>query len=397
MLMRVTIDAFALTPDVAELCKAVRDDRSFAKARMEVLPGGLAGAIAHYQDKPSPQVIVVEAEGDEAAVLRQLEGLAEVVEPGTRVIVIGALNDIKFFRTLMNNGVSEYLLRPLAPRQLLDAISGLFADPAASPKGRLVAFWGARGGAGSSTLAQNLASLMGKNQSEPAIYMDFDLGFGSSMLAFNLEARQTMAEALSAPERLDAVLLERFLVDAGPRLKVLPSAGDIRQCPPVYFEAVDKLLDLACRMAPVVVLDLPHLWAEWTEHLMVMADEIVVVSAPDLASLRDTKALLEVLAARRGEGAAARLVLNKVDAYKKTQLTAKDFEETLGIKPALTLAFEPALFGQAANNGQMLADAGRTAKLNEQLSAFALMLGGGSQVRKAAKPKGLLDWLVTKR
>lgn len=394
MLMRVTIDGFALTPDVAEVMKAVRDDRSFAKARMEVYPGGLAAAIVHYHDKPSPQVIVVEEDDSDTTLMTRLGDLAEVCEPGTRVIVIGALNDIKLYRTLIGNGVSEYLLRPVLPRQLMDAVTALFADPAASPKGRLVVFWGARGGAGSSTLAQNMAWAMGRGQPEAAVYVDLDLAFGTSQLAFNLEAKQHVAEALGNPERLDAVLLDRFLAAYDDGLKVLPSAGDVRQCPAVTFEAVDKLLDLACRMAPVVVVDLPHLWTDWTEHLLVVADEVVVTAVPNLASLRDTKGLLEVLATRRGEGAAPRLVLNKIDAFKKTQLSPKDFEETLAVRPALLLAFEPQLFGQAANNGQMLAEANRGAKINEQLSAFAVQLSGRGPARKGnAKPKSLLDWL----
>ncbi|MBC7908510.1 MAG: pilus assembly protein CpaF [Rhodospirillaceae bacterium] len=394
MLMRVTIDAFALTPDVAEVMKAVRDDRSFAKARMEVYPGGLAAAIAQYHNKPSPQVIVVEEDEDDATLLTGLEDLAEVCEPGTRVIVIGALNDIKLYRTLMGNGVSEYLLRPLQPRQLMDAVATLFADPAAAPKGRLVVFWGARGGAGSSTLAQNLAWAMGRGQPEAVVYVDLDLAFGTSQLAFNLDAKQHVAEALANPERLDAVLLERFLAAYDDGLKVLASAGEVRQSPPVTFEAVDKLLDLACRMAPVVVVDLPHLWADWIEHLLTVADEVVVVTAPNLASLRDTKSLLEALVTRRGEGAPPRLVINKIDAFKKTQLSPKDFEETLGVTPSLLLPFEPQLFGQAANNGQMLAEANRGAKINEQLSAFAVQLSGRSPARKGgAKSKSLLDWL----
>lgn len=393
MLMRVTIDGFALTPDVADVMKAVRDDRSFAKARMEVYPGGLAGAIAHYRDKPSPQVIVVEEEDDDASLLTRLEDLAEVCEPGTRVIVIGALNDIKLYRTLMGHGVSEYLLRPVLPRQLMDAIAALFADPSASPKGRLVVFWGARGGVGSSTLAQNLAWVMGRGQAEAAVYVDLDLAFGTSQLAFNLDAKQHVAEALSNPDRLDAVLLDRFLAAYDDGLKVLPAAGEVRQCQPITFEAVDKLLDLACRMAPVVVVDLPHLWADWTEHLLVVADEVVVTAVPDLASLRDAKGLLELLLSRRGEGAAPRLVLNKMDAFKKTQLSPKDFEETLGVTPALLLGFDPQLFGQAANNGQMLAEASRGAKINEQLSAFAVQLSGRSPAKKGAKSKNLLDWL----
>jgi pilus assembly protein CpaE len=174
---------------------------------------------------------------------------------------------------------------------------------------------------------------------------------------------------------------------------VLPSAGDIRQCPAVTAEAVDKLLDLACRAAPVVVVDLPHVWTDWVEHLLVVADEVLVVATPDLASLRDSKALLELLAARRGEAGAARLILNRMDAFKKTQLTAKDFEETLGIKVALSVPFDPALFGLAANNGQMLAEAGRTAKVPQLLAAFAQALVAPASARKAAKRPSLFDWL----
>ena len=393
MFFRLTIDAFALTPGVADVLKQVRDDRQMAKSRMEVLPGGLAAAPAHYAEKGTPQVVIVEEEGDDAALMAGLDRLAEMCEAGTRVLVIGEANDIRLYRTLMARGVSEYMLRPVAPRQIIDALATLFAEPGAAPKGRVMACWGARGGAGSSTLAQNLAFELGRFLREPVVYADLDLAFGTSVLAFNIDAKQTVADALAHPERLDEVLMERCMVEYDDHLRLLASPGDCRASTRVEVEAVDRMLELASRMAGTVVLDLPHQWCEWTDHLLTIADEVVVTATPDLANLRDCKTLKEALQARRGS-VPPRLVLNRMDASKKTQLTAKDFEETIGLAPSLVLPWDPQLFGDAANNGQMLGEQSKTHRVPDLLRQFAAQMAGKAPVvRKSEKKKGLLGWM----
>jgi pilus assembly protein CpaE len=399
VIYRVSIDAFALTPAVAEVLKAVRDDRAFAKSRVNVLPGGLEAAARHYADAPTPQVVIVEEEDGDATLMARLEQLAEVCEPGTRVVVIGARNDIALYRQLLSQGISDYLVRPVTARQVAAAIAAIFEDPAAAARGKMLAFWGVRGGVGSSTLAQNTAWAMGRALGEPVVYLDLDLAFGTSVLAFNLDAKQSVVDALANPERLDQVLMERFLVGYDDCLEVLPSPGDPRLTAEVGIDGLDKLLDLAARMGPVVVADLPHQWAAWTEHLLLEADEVVLVATPDLFCLRDAKTMLETLASRRGEAAAPRLVLNKFDAAKRTQLSPKDFEETLNLAPTLTLPFDPVLFGTAANNGQMLGEAAKTHKVVDQVNAFAAQLLGRSPAagkkRGGSKPsrKSLLAWL----
>lgn len=396
MIYRVSIDAFALTPEVADVLKAVRDDRVFAKSRVTVYPGGLAAAAGHYADKPTPQVVVVEDEGDAQGLLDRLARLAEVCEPGTRVVVVGGLNDIALYRTLIGQGVSDYLLRPVAARQVKAALSAIFDDPAATARGKVTAFWGVRGGTGASTLAQNCAWAMGRALREDVIYIDLDVAFGTSVLAFNLDAKQNVLTALSHPDRLDQTLLERFLVAYGDTLQVLASPGDPRLAGPVEVDAVDTLLELASRMAPAVVVDLPHLWTGWTEHVLGAADEVVLVATPDLCCLRDAKTMLDLLGPKRGEGGGARLVLNRFDASPKTRLAAKDFEETTGFAPALILPFEPQLFGQAANNGQMLGEALPGHRVVEMVGGFAAALLGQKVAAKApAKPRPrLLRWLM---
>ncbi len=396
MIYRLSIDAFAVSPDVAEMFKAVRDDRSLSKSRIEVLPGGLPAAVEHYRGRATPQVILVEVEGGAETVQAEIGRLAEVCEPGTRVIVIGHVNDIGLYRALMAQGVSEYLVRPVAARQVLGALSAAFDDPDAPARGRLIGVWGVRGGVGASTLAQNLAWEIGRATAEGVIYIDLDIAFGTSLLAFNIDVKQTVADALGHPERLDPVLMERFLAAYDDHLHVLAAPGDPRAQVAITVEALDKLLDMALRMAAVVVVDIPRLWAPWTEHLLGSADDLIAVATPDLFCLKDAKIVLDLVGPKRGE--APRLVLNRTDAARKTQLSAKDFEENLGVKPALALPFDPALFGEAANAGQMLGEASKTHKVVEQIQAFAGQIYG--RTAAARKPAGdrsgiqsLLGWL----
>jgi len=392
---RLTIDAFTATPETAAALRQVQQDRQLAKSRLAIQAGGLAAAIARYADSPTPQVVIVE-DDDSATMLARLEHLAEVCVQGTRVMVIGSVNDIALYRSLMAQGISEYLVWPVSARQIVDALDKLFADPQAAPRGRTIACWGARGGVGASTLAQNLAWGLARHLQETVIYIDLDLAFGTSVLAFNIDAKQTVIDALAHPERLDEVLMERCMVDYDDHLQVLASPGDCRVHASLSLDSLDLLIELASRMAGLVVLDIPHLWADWTEHLLSVADEVVLVATPDFASLRDAKSILDALASRRGSGAAARLVLNKVDPARRTQLTAKDFEETIKVAPFLAIPSEPQVFGEAANNGQMVGEAAGTHKVNQVLNQLvAAVAGKAPALRKTAKPgRGLLDRLL---
>lgn len=393
MIHRATIDAFTLTPETAAALDGLKADRAFAMSRIEIRPGGLAAAVTAYADRPSPQVVIVEEDDDDAALAARLDQLAETCDGGTRVVVLGRLNDIGLFRSLMARGVSDYLVTPVDAAQLARSVTQLFSEPGAARRGKVVAFWAARGGAGASTLAQNVAYALGGLLAEPAAYLDLDLAFGTSLLAFNAEPRQSVGEALAHPERLDAVLFDRLMADHGGRVRVLASAADPRQAAAATLDGVDRLLDLAAAMAPAAVVDLPRLWCDWTEHVLAAADEVVVVAQPDLASLRETKTFLEAVGPRRGGAAAPRVVVNKLDAYRKTQLTPKDFAETLGVAPALALPFDPQLFGEAANNGQMLAEAAKGHKLVAQIAAFAERLAGRGTARKPAAAHPLLRLL----
>ena len=384
MIQSLSIDAFATRADTTALLRETAAGAVFRRSKLSIQEGGIAGAIAHYSDRTTPHLVIVE-EGEHDDLSSLLDRLADVCADQTKVMVIGGRNDIALYRALLSQGVSEYLPRPVTARQLADAITALFSDSRSAPRGKTLAFWGARGGAGSSCLAQNLAWQIGGLLGESALYIDLDLCFGTSLLAFNLEAKQTVADAIGHPERLDDVLMERCLIDYDERLRILASGGDCRAAPEVTLDAVELLLDLARRLAPVVVLDLPRLWTDWTRFCLDTADEVLITATPDFASARECKTLLDALTASRGGAAPAKLLLNKLD-LGKSPLTGRDFQEALGVAPVLSLPLEPGLFGEAGNRGQTLGESGKTHKVTQSLQALAQTLVGKAPA--AAKAGG---------
>ena len=395
MIHRFNIEAFPLTKETEAAVEGLRSEREFAKVKLSVMFGGLPRAIKHYHDNPSPRVMIVEDPSTIEQLLKNLEGLAEVVEPGRKVIVIGSINDVQVYRRLVSQGVTEYMVAPVTTQHLAETITDAVADPTAQVRGRLIACIGARGGVGNTTVASNLAWSLGDLTKEEVILLDLDLNFGSAALAMNIDPKQSLGEALMDHDRLDSVLLERFMVDHDEHLSVLSTQGTMKDAFRPSIESVEKLIDLARQMASYVVVDLPRHWSDWSSGVLVMADEVVITAAPDLTNLRDCKMLVDWMRSRRGEQANLRLVVNKLDTSKKTQLSLKDLQDSMRLAPIGTFTFEPALFGQLSNNGQMFGEGAKSHKFTSTFRQLATATGG-KQATAARAKKPLLSWL-TKR
>jgi len=377
---RISIHAFCEFPDTGAALQKAGADRRLAKAHLSVQLGGIAAAVEHYNGQVTPNLLILETRLSGHAALEELDRLAEVCDPATKVIVIGRANDVELYRELIRRGASEYLVAPVDPLHLIEVIAGLYSDPEGRPIGRVIAFVGARGGAGSSTLCHNVGWCIAEEQHINTTILDFDLAYGTLGLDFNDEAGQSIADALTAPERLDEVLLDRLLIRRGDHLSLFAAPAVLERDYDAGLDAYESVIDAVRQMTPCVIVDLPHSWEPWVKATLIGADDIVVVATPDLASLRNAKNLVEVLRHNRPNDAAPKLVLNQVGQPKRPEIPAKDFAETFGVEPAMVLPFDPALFGQAANNGQMLAELGQKSPTVEAVRQLAGLVTGRKQV-----------------
>jgi pilus assembly protein CpaE len=389
---RIAIHAFCQRPETADAVDKAAGDRRLARATTLVHDGGLDEALARYQNEPTPSLIMVESNAPAAELLAGLDRLAEVCDPGTKVVVIGGHNDIGLYRELMRRGVSEYLVPPLQPLQLIRTITGLYADPATPFIGRTLAFVGAKGGVGASTIAHNVGFSLAEVLQSNTVIVDFDLAFGTAGLDFNQDPIQGMADALAKPDRLDPVLLDRMIARCTDRLSLFAAPASLDDDYEFSAEAYEDVANKIRATAPFVVYDLPHTWSGWMRRTLMAADEVVIVAAPDLASLRNAKNMIDLLGRARPNDAPPRLILNQIGLPGRPEIPVKDFAKALGLEPALCLPFDAKLFGQAANNGQMIHEVNPKAKASEGLSQF--VQGLARRDAPVVKPKSLVDRLL---
>ena len=371
---RISIQCFCEDPNTADALQQAADDRRLAKAHVTVQMGGVPAAVAAYDEAPTPNLVILETFNTGDQVLVELNQLASVTDAGTSVIVIGHVNDVLLYRELQRQGVADYLIAPLTPLELMEAISGLYTAPEAEPIGHVVTFIGAKGGVGSSTICHNTAWAITATSEAEVVIADFDLPFGTAGLDFNQDPVQGIAEALGSPERLDDVLLDRLLSKCSDRLSLFAAPGTLDRTYDLDTDNCDAVLSLVRQNVPVVTVDLPNLWTGWSKAMLHAADDIVITATPDLANLRNAKNLVDLLKEARPHDRAPHLVLNQVGVSKRPEIEVRDFASALDVDPRLVIDFDPQLFGTAANNGQMIEEVSEKSRAAAQFRELAYLL-----------------------
>lgn len=383
---RIAIQAFCESEDIARMIESAAQDRRMAKAHVKVHKGGLAAAIDFYGSAPTPNLILLETRTEASKLIQGLERLAEVCDAGTKVMIIGHVNDVKLYRDLIHRGISDYLVAPINLFQLIGAIGELYVNPDAEPLGRTIAFVGAKGGVGSSTVAHNVAWSIARVYESDVVLADLDLAFGTAGLDFNQDPLQGVFEAVSSPERLDETMLDRLLSKCADRLSLLAAPASLERTYDHGETSFDGLLDIMKQGAPAIVLDLPHVWSGWVRRMLAAVDEVVIVAEPDLANLRNAKNMIDTLRQLRPNDSPPRLVLNRVNVPKRPEIKAAEFADALELTAAAVVPFDPLLFGTAANNGQMIGEQDEKHATTEIFSQISQLVTGRGEV---AKPKGL--------
>lgn len=383
---RITIHGFCLTDATMRVAEAAMEDRRMAKAHLKLDMGGIPAAIETFEQAPTPNLILVETSGNQGDLVAGLDHLAEYCDAGTKVIVIGDVNDVTLYRDLIHRGVSEYLITPVSVYQLIGAISDLYADPDAEPLGRTIAFFGVKGGCGASTVAHNGAWSLARSFQSEVVVSDLDLPFGTAGLDYNQDPLQGVFEAVSSPERLDETYLDRILSKCNEHLSLLAAPATLERTYDQGEKAFELLIETMRASVPLVVLDVPHVWNAWVKQTLLSVDEIVLVAEPDLANLRNAKNTVDMLKQLRPNDRSPHLIMNKVNVPKRPEIKPDEFAGALGLEVQAAIPFEPQLFGTAANNGQMIGELDNKHAIARMFDDLAQSVSGKSQPSKPSRP-----------
>jgi len=381
---RVSVQAFCETLETAAAVQSAGEDRRLGKAHLTVQMGGMAAAIEAYHTVPTPNVIILETEG-RSDILAGLDQLATVCDPGTRVVVIGSVNDVAPYRELVRRGVNDYVIGPVEPLDVVRSICSLFSASEAVAVGRMIAIVGAKGGVGASTIAHNVAWAIARDLALDSVVIDLDLAFGTAGLDYNQDPLQGIANAVFSPDRLDTAVMDRLLSKCTDHLSLLAAPATLERVYDFGEQAFDSIFDTLRMTTPCIVLDVPHQWSAWTKRALVGADDILIVAEPDLANLRNAKNMLNILKAARPNDREPLYCLNQVGMPKRPEIDASEFAKAIESQPIAAIPFDSRMFGTAANNGQMIAEIAAGHRSTKMLLQIARRLTGRGETKK---PRG---------
>ena len=346
--------------------------------------GGLRNAIQSLSVSASPNILMVDL-SESGDPLNDINALAEVCEPGTVVIAIGQVNDVRLYRDLLASGIHDYLLKPLSANMLRDSLTqaqAVFMAPKAGDDEGVkrhisTAVIGTRGGVGASTLVTSLAWLFSAEKRMPTALLDLDVHFGTGALTLDLEPGRGLTDAIDNPGRIDGLFIERAMIRANDNLAILSAEAPINQPLMTDGAAFLQLQEEFKHQFEMTVLDMPRNMLINFPHLLNEVNAIVLAAEMSLASARDTIRILSWLKTNAPHSQVI-VVANKVQPGM-AEISKTDFEASIERKIDISIPFDQKAATNAAKLGKTFVDANGGSKASAAINQLASLVIGAAE------------------
>ncbi|MEO0411595.1 MAG: pilus assembly protein CpaE [Pseudomonadota bacterium] len=388
-----TCKAYLCDEDTKQLLQDVLSDASWINSSASL--GGVQEAVRRLAVEDSPQFLIIDLSDSEDP-RNEVSALAEVCEPGICVLAIGTINDVGLYRDLLGSGIQDYLVKPVTPAMLGEALA--FAEATMSqdkidenegdvPK-RFSTFIGVRGGVGTTTLATSVGYYLSTGHKRSTAFLDLDIHFGAAALTFDLEPGRGLCDAIENPGRVDSLFIDRATIKQNDKLSILGAEAPINDPTPADPTALAHLQSELFNNFECVIVDMPRAMLSTHAHLIAQATDLVLVSDLSLTGARDTIRLLQFFK-ENAPKAAIHLVLNKVSA-NSSEMTKADFEQSVERKVDLALGLDSKPAVDAAKKGECVVQAMPTSKLAVGVKKLGALLSDKTESNDKA---GLLSKL----
>lgn len=340
-----------------------------------VVGSPMNAAVALAARERSPAYIIIDIGTRAGDVISEIDQIAESCEAGTRVIVIGRINDITFYRELIKMGVLEYFTHPADLQEVKAALmAGRSGDDNDGKK--VITFMSAASGDGSSTLAMNVAHSIANDFKKKTVLVDMDYQFGMVAKNLDLNTQFGIKEIFDHPDRgVDPTLVRRMISPYGDNLSVIAAPEELKYLPDLSPETIHTLISTLTSEYEVVIVDLPHIWSGWTSSAISASTDVVLVAQLWLRSITHAARLLGLW---RNMGISDEMVtvaINRSGAKFKEGISEKDFERVCSHSIDYNIANDIRTIVAAESQGQMIMEVSQST-LAMQLKGLAGMLMG---------------------
>jgi pilus assembly protein CpaE len=258
--------------------------------------------------RPSAAIVVLGAE-DQDTQFAQIKQLTDA-SPDTAIICAARNASPASILGSMRSGAREFLQLPIAPEELqtiLNRVEEFIAARALKRSGRTIAVFSAKGGAGVSFFAANLAAAM----SVPTVLTDLNLQSGDAASFLGLEPKYSLTDFVQNRARLDDSLIASLVTPHSPHLSLVAAPLEAHEAEDIKPEHVTEVLHLLSQRFQCVVMDLQHTFDPVTVAALDLTDEILVVMTLDIPGIRNTRRALKVFERLGYSRGKIRVVVNR--------------------------------------------------------------------------------------
>ena len=397
-----SVAVFSQEQSTLQAARDLINDWRFARVDVQAVEGDVSSAIQTYQSMASHDLIVIQTSVIDESFTDHLGELAAHCEEGTSAIIIGPDNDVNLYRKLIEMGVSDYMVHPVSAADLAAVTSKAIIEKIGVSGSNLIAVMGAKGGVGSTVIAEALACGVADVWQEKTILLDTSGGWSTLSVGLGFEPATTLSEAARAAEANDEDSLNRMMHSVSDKLSVLATGGDVMLEDNVTAEQLEMLLGMLMAKCPVVIADLSQSPQKLQKAVVSRAQKILIATTPTLPSLRLARTLLqEVKEVRGGEDGNVSLIVNMQGQASANEVSKADIEKAMEIKVDAYLPYDPKMFlGNESESKKLTDDLGGRAMIEETLLPIIQKILGKTNIpsdgQKAGENSGFINTLVAK-
>jgi pilus assembly protein CpaE len=369
-----------------------------AQIGLEVIKADPASGVDKIAFDGASVVVVDVDSGDESA-LQALERMMKRIGDRPPVVAITQVFDEIVTRRLMQMRVADFLVKPVAPVDLVRTCARVAKAPGAAgtTEAQIFTFLPAVGGAGVTTLAIQAAMLLMNSSPRgktATCLVDLDFQHGACVDYLDIEPRLNLGEIEPRPERLDRQLLEVMLSSHSSGLSVIAAPNRPAEMRSFDPDVVTRLLDLVSSHFDYVVFDMPRTWFSWTDSVLLGSNKLFIVSETTVPGLRQAKQLVEAIKERLGDGPKPQVIINRfVQKLLSSGLRKADIEQAIGDAFLGCVPNDYALVREAIDRGVPLEEVRKGNKITAQIKQFVLPQPVGKAGATVAAAKRLrLSW-----
>jgi pilus assembly protein CpaE len=332
------------------------------------------------RDGSVPDIVIVDTRGDATWAMSTIERV-RAASPSAGIFAVAMAADPDLILQSMRAGANEFFTWPLADEPVHSAVRRTAARresaQGARPPATTLVFFGAKGGAGTTTLAVNCGVELARLSKRSVIIVDLKPGLGEVGLFLGVRPRFSVLDAIDNLHRLDREFLKELVAKHKSGLDILAGSDQFDRPGAADGGAIEELLRLLTRQYDYIVVDGGSQINSCTVSALYSADQLFLVANPDVPSVRNAQRLLDRVRQLGACGERVRLLLNR--AAEPFPIPPKQIEGALGHPIHHTFPSDYKTVSTALNSGVPLALSGST-DLAEQFDSFTRqILGPGTE------------------